>query len=110
MLEKFNYYTTRMFVGAMVLASNANAAKWADQSGKIADDIGKTSDSAISALIIVAKLVGFGFAAWGVYEMFIAEDPQKQGKKSQGGMKIIGGIILIAIVSFISYISDVKVK
>lgn len=60
-------------------------------------------------VLLFVKALGVGAIIWGVVEVLIEKDQNGQnGKKLAGFLKMIGGILLILIGSFIAWVSGDK--
>jgi len=74
--------------------------------GDISTQVQNSQSKLEIILKVVAYIIGVGVILWGLYELFIAEDAQKQGKKVHGALKIVGGGFLVALPKVISWLSS----
>jgi len=96
---------------ALAVAESAFAAETTGENfstkiGEIDTQMKTVSGSASNIIAVISYVIGLIFVGWGIYDLFIDEDQQHQNKKAKGGLKIIGGGLLIGIVNVAKWIKD----
>ena len=94
-----------MVLGLITLvAIDASAAGYvSDKFNQSATQAKEVAKSGYSIISIGMFLMGTVVMGWGAYDLFIDEDKQQQGKKTQGGLKLAGGFALVAITKLVSW-------
>jgi hypothetical protein len=93
---------TQLLFGAS--SSSSSHTKLAEGVNNLTADIGGMDGGIKKTLGLIAFVMGIVIMLWGLYDLFVDEDQQKQGKKVQGILRVLGGAAIILVGQIAGYL------
>ena len=104
-MKKILITVTSLILGTSNLfaANSTQNGTWGDQ---VTNNVGQVTSIATTSFVTlqyVIMAIGVIMLALGIHETFLKEDRGGEGQKTKGMLKLIGGILMVAIAGIISF-------